>query len=116
MGEVPRQFGRREHHRSRGGLQLREPLPLIADEEKEPLLAVNQLGNNDRAAYGSAELVPLQNGLGQRVWSVGVVEEEVGIERIVADVVVQRAVIQVRAGLGYHADDPAAVAAVLRAV
>ena len=69
--------------------------------------------NLDRAAESRAKLVPLQNGTG----SVRkVIEKGVGIEIVVANVVVCAPMHFIRSRLGHHTDDAARVPAVFRVV
>jgi hypothetical protein len=69
--------------------------------------------SNKGAAHGTAKLIALQHGHRQTLL---IVEEAVGVEEIVPNVVVTGSVKLVRAALGYYADDAASIAPVLGSV
>ena len=71
--------------------------PLVGEEEECVVPAFFDLGNPDRAADGDAEIVLLIDGIGD---AGGVAEEVIGVEIVVAEEFVGRAVELSGAGLG----------------
>src|SRR5215472_19251141 len=76
------------------------------------------MGNPDRSANGAAELVAFQYGPGiAQAVGVGrggrIIEIEIGVQVVVAQIVVQASVEAVGAGFSHYADDAATRIAVL---
>src|SRR5215469_5536265 len=88
------------------------PLPLVAEEKEQAVLSVIDMGNGDWAADGGSELISLEDRARLNVLGIAFVEEGVGVERVIAEVVIKRAVILVCAGLHDLKDDAATTAAV----
>ena len=75
--------------------------PLVVRHEEEAILAIEQLGDRHRAAEREAELVPLEGVLFGAVGGEGIV---LGIQFVVAEELIERAVIGVAAALGGDVD------------
>ena len=92
-----------------GGLLL----PLIRKEEEQFVTPVDDVRDDNGAADGEAVLLALENSAR---FALLIEEEIVGIEIIVAGVIVGSAVDIVGAALGDNADDAAGIAAVFGGV
>src|SRR5437763_13621345 len=69
-----------------------------------------ETGQDNRATSSCAELVPLKN----IAWEAGlVIEETVGVEGVITDVIVGGHVQRIGPGLGYNADNAAAITSIL---
>jgi hypothetical protein len=87
---------------------------LYSKEEEALVLTVVEMGNDNRAAYGTAELVAFERI--HRLFAVDVAEVVGGVELTIADEPKGAAVERVGAALGDDVDHAAAVLAVLGVV
>src|SRR5262249_6729213 len=110
LGEIAFQFARREGSDVSLNDGLRQALALVARKEEEAVLAVKNVRDVDRPADGRAELIPVQDRLGNLI---EVVEKRNSVEGVVPDEVIGATVPVVRAGSGHDADNAGAVAPVL---
>ena len=109
--EIAGPHGRRHHSRGTWGLGLL--IQLFVGTEEEGLVApIIELRNDDRAAQRKSPLVQIQRCL----FRCSGIEKIVRVKYCVLDVVVDHAVVVVRAGLAHHVDVYTEVGAILRRV
>src|SRR5215469_6958212 len=91
MGEIAGQFGgcKRSLLLVHGGRVL--PLPLIAEEPEEPVFAADHLRDRQWPACSYAELVSDQSGNRRVLARRRLVEKVVGVQVLVAQIVICRA-------------------------
>src|SRR5207244_4067979 len=87
-GGIAAQFGGDEYGYAGRRPHLGLALPLIADEEKD-LVAPVELGENYRSSHRGSELVAFEN---RARLPVTIIKERIGVERVIAEVIVCTAV------------------------
>src|SRR5438045_3304493 len=112
MRKVAGQLCRRICGELAGCYSLGLTLALVATKEKKLVMTIETRQDN-RATSSCAELVPLKNitletGL--------VIEETIGVEGVITDVIIAGHVQRIGAGLGYNADYATAITAILSRV